>query len=140
MVQTLGWRQSQPNAPEAPPQQRNGPARIFPTKAIRIISLAPDLSNNKSDDNTSADTASTGGFLWDPNHSHPPTDEVWRSQAGLLQLISMLRDEFGEDEEEEDDDDELGAFHGDEGGWEDEDDDDENDEHEHGNEPTHPHE
>lgn len=31
----------------------------------------------------------------------PPADDMWRSQAGLLQLLSMLGDEFGEDEDEE---------------------------------------
>lgn len=71
----------------------------------------------------------TAGDPSDPDAQQQPADEVWRSQAGLLQLISMLGDEFGEEDEEgEEDDEDMGVMvmgdHED-GEWEDADDDDE---------------
>ncbi|KAJ5620386.1 hypothetical protein N7510_004370 [Penicillium lagena] len=82
---TLGFRQAPSNIPGdiLPPERENAP-RIFPTKVIRIISLAPDLSNNK--------THSSGNPML-PNEdpfSHWPN---WRTETGLFQLISMLGDE-----------------------------------------------
>lgn len=43
---------------------------------------------------------------------HPQSEEHWRSQAALLQLVTMLGDDFaGEDDSEEDhDEDHLGVF------------------------------
>lgn len=137
MTQTLGWRQPLVNLPGGNAPRHDNAARIFPTKAIRIVNLAPDLSN-KSDSPSDADQAQSqtreGGG---PNH--PPADEIWRSQAGLLQLINMLGGEFGELEEEDEGEDELEALFPDAQGesdeWEDEDDDDD-----HENTHQHPHE
>lgn len=42
------------------------------------------------------------------NQSDPPVEEIWQSQAGLLQLVSMLGDEFGG--VDDDDDHEVGVF------------------------------
>ncbi|KAK5128747.1 hypothetical protein LTR85_000080 [Meristemomyces frigidus] len=64
-------------------EQREGPTRIFPTKAIRILSLAPNL--NESGDQPA---------LWEPQ---TPASEAERAQAGLLRLVSMLGDELDDD-------------------------------------------
>ena len=40
--------------------------------------------------------------MWLPQPSQGPADQDWRSQAGLLQLISILGDQLGADEEQED--------------------------------------
>ncbi|KAJ5110397.1 hypothetical protein N7532_000932 [Penicillium argentinense] len=104
-VPTLGWRQSLPNLPGGV-QHNDNPARIFPTKAIRVVSLAPDLPGVTSKSNSDTPSSTTADGLFDPeSQDRPPADEIWRSQAGLLQLLSMLGDEFGEEE----DDDELQA-------------------------------
>jgi hypothetical protein len=100
---TLGWRQSLPNIP-GDVQEHENPARIFPTKAIRVISLAPDLpgATPKSNSTTPPTNTTGGDSLFDPNsQDRPPADDIWRSQAGLLQLLSMLGDEYGEDEDDE---------------------------------------
>ncbi|CAG7920528.1 unnamed protein product [Penicillium olsonii] len=92
---TLGWRDS--NAPRGhPPQVGTNPPRVFPTKAIRIVSLAPDLS-------TKSGSASTKGAPEDPEVEDDlrrslPGEDSWRTQAGLLQLLSMLGDQAGLDE------------------------------------------
>jgi uncharacterized surface protein with fasciclin (FAS1) repeats len=85
----------------APAPQHENLARIFPTKAIRIVTLAPSLSEGKSSPtfdskNPEASNSSTS------NQSDPPVEEIWRSQAGLLQLVSMLGDEFGGEDDDED--------------------------------------
>ncbi|KAF7594504.1 tRNA pseudouridine synthase 1 [Aspergillus hancockii] len=154
---TLGWRQTIPDIPgDIPQQQREGAARIFPTKAIRIVNLAPDLSN-KSSSNSKADkpqeSTATGEGLWDPDQRYQPPDAIWHSQAGLLHLVSMLGEGFigevdeGEEEDEEEDDEEAtNAIAYDElmnaitrahdgsadGEWEDMDDDDDEGGHNHG--------
>ncbi|KAJ5207332.1 hypothetical protein N7491_002035 [Penicillium cf. griseofulvum] len=109
---TLGWRDSNVPGGAPPPQGRDLP-RVFPTKVIRILSLAPDLSNKSSsasgdtDDNPTADSGGLGG----PG-SNLPFEDAWRTQAGLLQLLSMLGEEAdfeqsdGEDEWESIDEDE----------------------------------
>lgn len=86
-----------------PPLQ--GAARIFPTKAIRIVSLAPDLSSDKPIEAEAAE-------LPPPQEPDPQSEEHWRSQAALLQLVTMLGDDFGEEEDSEEDHDEdhLGVF------------------------------
>ncbi|KAJ5788243.1 hypothetical protein N7457_003233 [Penicillium paradoxum] len=107
---TLGWRDSNSAGGVLPPHG-GGIPRVFPTKVIRIVSLAPNLSDEASgsDDTTGEGQASSGPNL--------PTEDTWRTQAGLLQLLSMLGDDAdvdqsdGEDEwesmnEDEDDYDE----------------------------------
>jgi hypothetical protein len=102
---TLGLRQTLSNVPGgAPPPQRQNVARIFPTKTIRIVSLAPDLHNATPDNKNPEESGRES-----PSRSEPTVEELWRSQAGLLQLVSMLGDEFGE-EEDDDDDHEMGVF------------------------------
>ncbi|PLN80203.1 hypothetical protein BDW42DRAFT_171410 [Aspergillus taichungensis] len=139
---TLGWRQPLTNLPGGQPPRQDNAARIFPTKAIRIVNLAPELSN-KSDSPSDADQAqnqSTEGG----GPQNPPAEEIWRSQAGLLQLINMLGGEFGELEEEDEGEDELEALfpdanNADSDGWEDDDDDDDDD-NDHENTNQHPNE
>lgn len=101
-LQTLGWRQTLSDIPGDAQQQHENPARIFPTKAVRIVSLSPNLASNPASPSNNTPERSAGiSDETDPNYSHP--DDLWRSQAGLLDLISMLQDEF----EEEDDPPEL---------------------------------
>ena len=90
-TQTLGWRQQRIPALAAHhgAQMHDGPARIFPTKAIRVISFAPDLDHEEQPE------------LWEPETEMSASD---RAQTGLLQLVSMLGDELN------DDDDEVGAM------------------------------
>ncbi|KAJ5365177.1 hypothetical protein N7517_008063 [Penicillium concentricum] len=108
---TLGWRDS--NIPGGvPPQGRNLP-RVFPTKVIRILSLAPDLTNKPPSASSDTDEPSAAG-IGGLGGSGPnlPSEDAWRTQAGLLQLLSMLGDEVdfeqsdGEDEWESIDEDE----------------------------------
>lgn len=88
---------------------RAHPARIFPTKDIRIVSLAPDLDNSEPTATSSGhDRASES--LTPRARSGPgqPTDQMWQSQAALLQLVSLLGDEphqWEDREESEGDDD-----------------------------------
>lgn len=96
-LQTLGWRQSLSNIPgDLPAAHHENPARIFPTKAIRIVSLAPNLSRrpspSSSASNTREQSAATDDDFFDPEN--PLGDEAWRSQAALLELVSMLQDDF----------------------------------------------
>ncbi|KAL4925294.1 F-box protein [Aspergillus undulatus] len=100
---TLGRRQPPSNRPgEGNDAHHAGPARIFPTKTIRMLSMAPDGPAVRAGE----EPTPTGG-LWDADPNSPPTDEIVRSQA-LLHLLSMLRDEYSEEEDEPSDD-----------GWED---------------------
>ncbi|KAL3474425.1 hypothetical protein BJX99DRAFT_231601 [Aspergillus californicus] len=101
---TFGRRQRTPNAPGVDAQPQEGPARIFPTKTIRIVNLAPEKSREDlSSPSASAaqNVAPAGEGLWQPSEQPASPDEVVRSQA-LLQLLSMLREEYGETEEEDD--------------------------------------
>ncbi|KAJ5205085.1 uncharacterized protein N7498_005964 [Penicillium cinerascens] len=105
---TLGRRQPLGNVPgRAPLPQHENLGRIFPTKAIRIVTLAPDLSKGRcfiaSETDTPEESTRTTS-----NQSGPLVEEIWHSQAGLLQLVSMLGDEFGG--EDDDDDHEVGVF------------------------------
>ncbi|KAL4948679.1 hypothetical protein BDW69DRAFT_88995 [Aspergillus filifer] len=99
---TLGRRQPPANTPDA--NHHEGPARIFPTKTIRILSMAP----SGRDMHVAQGAALAQGRSGDAAQNHLPADEIARSQA-LLQLLSMLREEYAEEEEEEPSDD----------GWED---------------------
>ncbi|OQD92342.1 hypothetical protein PENSOL_c042G01365 [Penicillium solitum] len=105
----LGWRE--PNVPGGapPPQGRNLP-RVFPTKVIRIVSLAPNLPNN-TDGVSNLNNGIPGG----PGPNMPPEDAS-HSQAGLLQLLRMLGEEA--DFEQSDSEDEWESM--DEDGDEDE--------------------
>ncbi|KAJ5676452.1 uncharacterized protein N7477_002085 [Penicillium maclennaniae] len=105
---TLGWRQSLSNIPgDAPPPQHQNVGRIFPSKTIRIVSLAPDLPEGKFpaiNEHEYQEEISCESL----NRSDPAVGEVWRAQAGLLQLFSIFGNEFGE--EHDDDDHDLGDF------------------------------
>ncbi|CEJ57935.1 hypothetical protein PMG11_06610 [Penicillium brasilianum] len=94
---TLGWRQSSSNVPGSNPTPPHEiPARIFPTKAIRIVSLAPEISSTKS-----AEAGELGSIPKARSGPGQPTDQMWQSQAALLQLVSLLGDEPGEWEDQE---------------------------------------
>ncbi|KAJ6016311.1 hypothetical protein N7540_010902 [Penicillium herquei] len=97
---TLGWRQTLNDIPgDLAQQQHDNPARIFPTKAIRIVSLAPNLGGNlssRSNTTTPEHPGVTSDDSTDP--TRPLPDDAWRSQAGLLALISMLQDDVEDDE------------------------------------------
>ncbi|GKZ68534.1 hypothetical protein AnigIFM60653_003468 [Aspergillus niger] len=94
---TLGFRQHNSDVPDD--EQDEGPARIFPTKAIRIVSLAPDLSDGKSV--PIDDQQATGDGLWSSEPRQRRAEDTWRSQAGLLQLVSLLGDELDDEDEAE---------------------------------------
>ncbi|KAL4787170.1 hypothetical protein BJX76DRAFT_29098 [Aspergillus varians] len=97
---TLGRRQPLLNEPGVVARDNaEGPARIFPTKTIRILSMALDSPAVQPEQ----DPLPGGGQLWDADRNPPPADEIVRSQA-LLQLLSMLRDEYGDTEDEHSDD------------------------------------
>ncbi|KAJ5266476.1 hypothetical protein N7478_009284 [Penicillium angulare] len=100
---TLGWRQTLSNIPGDVSQQRHeNHTRIFPTKAIRIVSLNPNsvaISNSHSNNTTPDHSAATNDDASDPNRAL--AEDAWRSQASLLEVISMLQDEFEEEEEED---------------------------------------
>ena len=101
-MQTLGWRDS--NVPGGIPG--GDIPRVFPTKVIRILNLAPKNSGD-TDEPSTEDSGSLGGA--GPNL---PSSDAWRTQAGLLQLLSVLGEETdfdqseGEDEWESMDEDE----------------------------------
>ncbi|OJJ30168.1 hypothetical protein ASPWEDRAFT_164094 [Aspergillus wentii DTO 134E9] len=133
---TLGWRPSLPAILGDIPPEQQGPARIFPTKAIRIVSLAPILSDKAGSTNDET-TQETDGGMWNPNQA---AEQRLGTHAGLVELISMLGDEFGGD----DDDDEIQDvdFNGGLGEWVDVDshDDYEEDDDEHENQNQQPNE
>ncbi|KAL5045999.1 hypothetical protein BDW71DRAFT_182595 [Aspergillus fruticulosus] len=96
---TLGRRQPPPDIPGVgDPGDQGGPIRIFPTKTIRILSLAPDSSSVQSQ--TCQDP-----YLWERSlYPTGPTQqeryEAVRTQSlSLIQLLSMLREETGEAED-----------------------------------------
>ncbi|KAF3031093.1 hypothetical protein E8E15_011657 [Penicillium rubens] len=100
---TLGWRDSNVPGGIPPPQGRELP-RVFPTKVIRILSLAPNLSTKSSsasgdtDKSSTADNGSLGA-----SGPHLPSADAWRTQAGLLQLLSMLGEEVESDQSDGED-------------------------------------
>ncbi|KAJ5770594.1 uncharacterized protein N7511_002645 [Penicillium nucicola] len=109
----LGWRNPS-DIPAAPGANR---ARVFPTKAIRIVSLAPDLINKATPSSSTEDTQ---------NPSQDPLGQgTFDTQAGLIQLLSMLREEALNDADFE------GSFDGESEEWEsvDENDEEEYDDH-----------
>lgn len=61
------------------------------------MSLAPDISNSKSGRDRESDSSIPKA------RSGPgqPTDQMWQSQAALLQLVSLLSDDPGEWEDQE---------------------------------------
>jgi hypothetical protein len=95
-TQTLGWRDStQPGGIPAAPGAN--PARVFPTKAIRIVSLAPDLVNKATPiSHDGADPSASTEGTQSPSQN-PPGQGTFGTQAGLLQLLSLLRDEVMEE-------------------------------------------
>ncbi|RDW83531.1 F-box protein [Aspergillus mulundensis] len=95
---TLGRQQPPPNRPGAPdPGDNTGPMRIFPTKTIRILSLTPD--------GTPAPTGQASR-LRNPESENSDSPAAGREEdvrsRGLIQLLSMLREEYDEDEGVED--------------------------------------
>ncbi|KAJ5977617.1 hypothetical protein N7501_000959 [Penicillium viridicatum] len=88
---TLGWRDSNVPRGAPPPQGRDLP-RVFPTKVIRILSLAPDLSKESSSASGGTNSTLDNGVLGGPG-PNLPSEDASRTQAGLLQLLSMLGEE-----------------------------------------------
>ncbi|CAL5870915.1 uncharacterized protein PFLUO_LOCUS5157 [Penicillium psychrofluorescens] len=88
---TLGFRKPPSNIPGDihPPERENAP-RIFPTKVIRIISLSPDLSGNKSSSTPKPHSSENPMPPDEEPLSHWPN---WRTGTELFQLISMLGEE-----------------------------------------------
>lgn len=80
-----------------PQPQGANPPRVFPTKAIRIVSLAPALSEKSA---SAASNIPSADDVDGQNASGQtlPGEDAWRTQAGLLQLLSMLGDQAGFDE------------------------------------------
>jgi hypothetical protein len=88
-------------------QHEEDPGRLYPTKAIRVVSLAPDLDN--SDDQ-----------VQESPREPAQQAEVVRSQFALMQYLALL------EEEPNDEDGELEVLdaHDEDDEWEDEDDSD----------------
>lgn len=67
------------------------------------MSLAPDLSNSEPTATASGhDRASESRSPRARSGPGQPTDQMWQSQAALLQLVSLLGDEPDEWEDRED--------------------------------------
>jgi hypothetical protein len=60
------------------------------------VSLAPELSSPKT-----AEAGELGSIPKARSGPGQPTDQMWQSQAALLQLVSLLGDEPGEWEDQE---------------------------------------
>ena len=71
----------------APPQEQER-YRIFPTKAIRILSFAPDLDELETE-------------IKGQKQRTPPTEFNEQTHATILEIMDMLSDE--EEESDEDD-------------------------------------
>ncbi|KAL1297527.1 hypothetical protein AAFC00_006099 [Neodothiora populina] len=93
---TLGRVPQNPEAPRNVPVGMHRP-RAFPTKAIRVISLAPDLQGNDLllQDTDDWQAASAG------RPECNTSDERSALQAGILQLVSLLGNDSDEDDEED---------------------------------------
>ncbi|KAF2769138.1 hypothetical protein EJ03DRAFT_312926 [Teratosphaeria nubilosa] len=87
---TLGWRQRN-RSPNANPEEEIGPARIFPTKTIRVLSLAPDLTGTGS--------GTPSPVLWEPNRVAWEQRETETAQQGILRLVAMLGNQLEEEED-----------------------------------------
>lgn len=108
--------------------QLPAPGTIFPTKAIRIINLAPRLPNDQSASGPENADAPKEGDQENPYENNPAPQDFFTSQSGLLQLIRMLGNHLGADIEHHDH--HVGEYlfaedSGDEDEWEDEEDDEE---------------
>ncbi|KAI9372442.1 hypothetical protein BJX61DRAFT_507126 [Aspergillus egyptiacus] len=108
---TFGRRQHPPTPDGTPAPAERGPARIFPTKSIRILNLAPEEStDNRSTRPPSAegepaeDPKSPIAGLWERDSDPVAHYEAVRSQA-LLQVLSMLREQYADEEQGLSDDD-----------------------------------
>jgi hypothetical protein len=74
------------------PEEDEYPGRLFPTKAIRIVSLAPDLGNGEYDHSDEQLPA------FPPNFS--PHSEPEPSHNALLQYLALLEEEPSDGDEE----------------------------------------
>lgn len=74
--------------------------RTFPTKAIRVISLAPHLGPDGEDGE--ADLSDQQQELEQERSSEPTADETRQAalEAGLFEMVSLLADESDGDPEE----------------------------------------
>ncbi|KAF7717771.1 Uncharacterized protein PECH_007368 [Penicillium ucsense] len=99
---TIGWRRPLANIPGDHHGRRDeNTSRIFPTKAIRILSMAPEIFN--------ASRKRPGESIDRPNSEKlraragpgQPTEQMAQSQADLFQLVSLLEDDQ-EDWEDQD--------------------------------------
>ena len=92
-VQTLGKRQHDETQPDEQPPGVDLRPLAFPTKAIRILSFAPDLVG----------VPGSAPQLW----QRPPQSlEIQRAHADLIRVISMMGNGPGNDnmnDENEDD-------------------------------------
>ncbi|EAA58215.1 predicted protein [Aspergillus nidulans FGSC A4] len=92
---TLGRRQPPPNTPGVvDPGDQGGPMRIFPTKAIRILSLAPGGFSARSQTSQDPDMWERGVESAGPSHQER-YEAVRTRSLSLIQLLSMLREETG---------------------------------------------
>lgn len=100
-----------PDTPGNIQPPRENPARIFPTKTIRVVNLAPDDSETAS--------GATSENTLDPDTSQskpaqpaqPAEDGTRRARVELLQILSMLDDLEAEVDEVTDPEVMVEAFH-----------------------------
>ncbi|KAJ5690893.1 hypothetical protein N7462_005285 [Penicillium macrosclerotiorum] len=103
---TLGWRQSLSDIPgDTTPLRFPNPERIFPTKTIRVLSLAPNHSKSQFpatslDDLTRHRTPSSRETSHGLPEDYQSTEEMWHSEASLLQLVDLLGDDLAAQEDE----------------------------------------
>ncbi|KAL4863227.1 hypothetical protein BDV12DRAFT_30674 [Aspergillus spectabilis] len=95
---TLGRRQPPPIHPNGMAQDHQAnAAHFFPTKTVRILAMAPD---SLAVDTT--EPPSPAEDMLGEHDAHPFSADEIRSQA-LLQLLSMLREEYGDADSNESD-------------------------------------
>lgn len=87
--------------------QHQRPSRIIPTKTIRIVSLAPDLSTPSTStprtnepEESREEPSAENGILPDPTQFLPPAHNLMSRQATLLHLLAMLREDAENDGED----------------------------------------
>ncbi|OBW68981.1 MAG: Dockerin type 1 [Aureobasidium pullulans] len=107
---TLGFRSLRPRRGSNGDHAPNERSRAFPTKAIRILSLAPNLARPGKElsylEGMEVHDNSPRSSVTNQAPRTAPATRGLAQQAGILQLMALLTGNEGDDDEEEDEEEE----------------------------------